>query len=199
MDGRTFRTMFWSLALIGATVDLATKYGIFAHLYNDGQGGAIEIIPDTFQLVAAFSNETDDGTSFLSPLRTWGGEVQPVVNKGALWGVGQGSNAIFGLISIGAAILIIGWSFRASMATDRVMCFALGLILAGTIGNLFDRVVFGGVRDFLRWYRFYEWPVFNVADVCLVCGACTLLLQAFLMPATVESREPAIEQSAPTV
>jgi lipoprotein signal peptidase len=52
------------------------------------------------------------------------------------------------------------------------------LILAGTLGNLFDRVVFGGVRDFLYFYWF-EWPVFNVADCFLVCGAGLLLLQAF--------------------
>jgi lipoprotein signal peptidase len=55
------------------------------------------------------------------------------------------------------------------------------MILAGTLGNLFDRVVFHGVRDFLYFYWF-EWPVFNVADCLLVCGAGLLLLQAFFAP-----------------
>ena len=65
------------------------------------------------------------------------------------------------------------------------MCAALGLILAGTLGNLYDRVVFNGVRDFLHWNYLFDWPVFNVADCCLVCGACLLLLQAFgRQPAT---------------
>ena len=54
------------------------------------------------------------------------------------------------------------------------------MILAGTIGNLYDRVVFGGVRDFLMWYAF-KWPIFNVADCCLVCGASLLLLQALFV------------------
>ena len=49
--------------------------------------------------------------------------------------------------------------------------------LGGTIGNLYDRIVFGGVRDFLYFYKI-EWPVFNVADCCLVVGAGLLLFQA---------------------
>jgi lipoprotein signal peptidase len=61
-----------------------------------------------------------------------------------------------------------------------VLCAALGLILAGTLGNLYDRVLFGGVRDFLHWYRYFNWPVFNLADSCLVVGAGLLLAHAFL-------------------
>ena len=49
------------------------------------------------------------------------------------------------------------------------------------LGNLFDRIVFHGVRDFLYFYWF-EWPVFNIADCLLVCGAAVLLLQAFFTP-----------------
>ena len=59
------------------------------------------------------------------------------------------------------------------------VCIALGLILGGTLGNFYDRVVFNGVRDFLHWNYLFDWPVFNLADSCLVCGACLLLLQAF--------------------
>jgi len=70
---------------------------------------------------------------------------------------------------------------------------ALGLILAGTLGNLYDRVVFGGVRDFLFFY-YINWPVFNVADCCLVCGAFLLLIQAFWVhPA---AKEPALTEAA---
>jgi lipoprotein signal peptidase len=55
----------------------------------------------------------------------------------------------------------------------------LGLILAGTLGNLYDRILFNGVRDFFHWDYLYNWPVFNVADCCLVVGAGLLLVQAF--------------------
>ena len=55
------------------------------------------------------------------------------------------------------------------------------------IGNPLDttvavhRLIFGGVRDFLYWHykNEFSWPVFNIADCCLVCGAFLLLAQAF--------------------
>ena len=62
---------------------------------------------------------------------------------------------------------------------------------AGTLGNFYDRVVFNGVRDFLHWNYRFDWPVFNIADCCLVCGAALLLVQAFLSspkPSTRQSR-----------
>lgn len=68
---------------------------------------------------------------------------------------------------------------RHAAAADRWLCLALGLILAGTLGNLYDRIVFLGVRDFLQWYYLFNFPRFNIADSCLVCGASVLLLQAF--------------------
>ena len=80
-------------------------------------------------------------------------------------------------------------------AGDGWLCTALGLILAGTLGNLFDRVVFGGVRDFLYFY-WIEWPVFNVADCFLVCGAGLLLLQAFTSSAADKHKPAAAEAAA---
>ena len=74
---------------------------------------------------------------------------------------------------------------------------ALGLILGGTIGNLYDRLVFGGVRDFLYFYKI-EWPVFNVADCCLVVGAGVLLVQAlFVAPAPEQPPVPDDEAIIP--
>src|SRR5262249_39846060 len=78
--------------------------------------------------------------------------------------------------SLLAAVGISLWALL-KRPTDRWLCVALGLILGGTVGNLFDRIVFGGVRDFLYFYWF-EFPVFNVADSCLVVGASLLFLRA---------------------
>ena len=105
------------------------------------------------------------------------------MNQGALFGLGREhatfANWTFAVVSLLAAAAIVYWSFRPSAARDLWVCMALGLILAGTLGNLYDRVVFNGVRDFLHWNYLFDWPVFNVADSCLVCGAGLLLLQAF--------------------
>ena len=79
---------------------------------------------------------------------------------------------------VAGAAEILFWSTRPSLTCDWLLCTALGLILGGTLGNLYDRLVFNGVRDFLHWYYAFEWPVFNVADCCLVVGAGLLLTQA---------------------
>ena len=73
------------------------------------------------------------------------------------------------------------------------------LILGGTLGNLYDRVVFHGVRDFLHWSYAFDWPVFNIADCCLVSGAFLLLFQAFFAKheqAAAEHAEQTVTQSA---
>src|SRR5262249_33652332 len=88
------------------------------------------------------------------------------------------ANTIFALVSVVAVVAIAFWSTRRSTARDWALCAALGLILGGTLGNLYDRLIFFGVRDFLYFY-WIEWPVFNIADCCLVCGAFLLLGQAF--------------------
>ena len=85
------------------------------------------------------------------------------------------------VVSIVAGVAIVIWSRTPKAGADRTLCIALGMILGGTLGNLFDRIVFHGVRDFLYFYWF-EWPVFNIADCLLVCGAAVLLLQAFFTP-----------------
>jgi signal peptidase II len=178
----SFRGIFWSLALFGVTADQITKYRVFQWLYNGGGEGAYEIVPGVFRLQTSYTAQAEAGSGLLSTLRGWGGEVLPRVNHGALFGLGHeheaAANGIFAAISVVAALAILYWGTRRAVRGDGVLTVALGLILAGTLGNLFDRLVFGGVRDFLYFY-YINWPVFNVADCCLVCGACLLLVQAF--------------------
>ena len=97
------------------------------------------------------------------------------------------------MVSLAAALAILVWGTRGGPARERWLSAALGLILGGTIGNLYDRLVFGGVRDFLYFY-YIEWPVFNFADCCLVVGAGLLLVQAVFVPPPAD-RQPA---AAPT-
>ena len=57
-------------------------------------------------------------------------------------------NGFFMVVSLLAGIAITIWSRTAKAGADRTLSIALGMILGGTLGNLFDRIVFHGVRDF---------------------------------------------------
>ena len=182
----------------GVVVDQATKYGVFKWLYPavGETRGEYQVVPGTFKLVAEFTGHSETAGGLRAWLRTVSGDMLPHVNHGALFGwkafldgekYAWLPNLLFAAVSVLAAGAIIAWSLRKSTVRDFALCAALGLILAGTLGNLYDRIVFDGVRDFLYFYLI-EWPVFNVADCCLVCGAFLLLIQAFCShPAT--SRE----------
>ncbi len=202
MPDRSFRVLLWSLALIGLAADQATKYGVFAWLRGvESHAWAVfQTEPDSryLQTVPAendpFQRMRQRGF-FLEVAFEPGenGELRPHVNHGALFGLFRDhkstANLGFAVISLLAAAGIIIWSLNRTTAGDRWLCASLGLILAGTLGNLYDRVVFNGVRDFLHWNYLFDWPVFNVADVCLVCGAGMLLLQAFFAPQPGEGKD----------
>src|SRR5438132_53675 len=71
---RSYRWLFWTLAILGLCLDQGSKYGVFAWLsqrppdhYNDH---VAEVVPGVFYLAATFTNQTDPGGSWRSPLRT---------------------------------------------------------------------------------------------------------------------------------
>ena len=172
--------LFWTLAVIGLTADLGSKYWVFNALHGPAGRGEADIIPGAFKLLAQFTSTPVSNEGVIGMLQRANGETLPHVNTGALFGLGSRANILFAFISVAAAGAIVFWSTRRTALTDRWLSMALGLILAGTLGNLFDRIVFNGVRDFLYWYYIVDWPVFNIADCCLVCGAGLLLVQAML-------------------
>jgi signal peptidase II len=91
-------------------------------------------------------------------------------NTGAAWGMMRGRNFLLILVSVGllAALFYLKrrWPLR-NLWTH----YGLVLVAGGALGNLYDRIRFGGVIDFLD---FLVWPVFNVADSCITVGACCL-------------------------
>ena len=191
MAERSYRWLLVSLAVFGLTVDQASKYGVFRWLYNDGRGDQREVVPQWFRLIAQFDHSAP---ACDCPFQTWSGPTPPHVNRGALFGLGNSegntANWFFAGVSLAAAIAIVAWGTRSGPAKERVLSAALGLILGGTVGNLYDRVVFGGVRDFM-WFYYIEWPVFNFADCCLVVGAGLLLIQALFLTPSQPAAEPA--------
>src|SRR5438552_10823482 len=76
-----------------------------------------------------------------------------------------------------AAIIVITYSVR-SPVRNRLLQVALALILGGALGNLYDRLAYGYVVDFLELYfRTYHWPSFNVADSAISIGVLLLALE----------------------
>jgi signal peptidase II len=91
-------------------------------------------------------------------------------NSGAAFSFGTGQTVAFTAIAIGVIIFILRTSRRLQSLPWAV---TLGLLLGGAAGNLTDRLlrapgVFRG--DVVDWIQLPHWPVFNVADSCIVCG-----------------------------
>lgn len=82
----------------------------------------------------------------------------------------------------GFAIVISGilvtWLYRLPRA-DRWLAAALALVLAGALGNLWDRLAYGYVIDYIDfYYKYWHWPAFNVADAAITTGAVMLIIDA---------------------
>jgi signal peptidase II len=140
--------------------------------------------------------------------------IQLSLNEGALFGIGQGKVWLFVALSVGAALAIPLWLFVFRAARDAWLTFALGCVMGGILGNLYDRLGLHGevwhqpdpragesayaVRDWIlvqindQW----RWPNFNVADSLLVVGAAVLFLHALRHP-SVSSSEPPQEKPTP--
>lgn len=202
---RNYRRLLLGLAVLGLAIDLGSKYGVFRWLYQDGQfqdasgtGNKRTVVPGWFELIAQFDRDTQPCDCPVSGLQTWSAPMMPRVNHGALWGIGGSqkgtANLFFAGVSLLAAGGILVWGTRGQPAQEKWLSAALGLILGGTLGNFYDRVIFGGVRDFMH-FIYIEWPVFNFADCCLVVGAVLLLTQAVFAPQP--AAEPAPTSPAP--
>jgi len=90
----------------------------------------------------------------------------------------------FSLIAMVIVSVLLWKQSRALTLTGT----ALSLILGGAAGNFWDRVAHGRVVDFLLfYYKQYQWPVFNLADSCIVIGASLLVIEIlFVKPHTPE-------------
>jgi len=149
--------LFLGLAISGLALDLLTKAWVFRLL---GPPGA----RDTWWL--------------------WDGYVglQTAYNAGGLFGMFQGAVHWLAGFSVVAALAVLYWFFLKGAAFDRWLSVTLGCILAGILGNLYDRLGLWSdppmyaVRDWiLLSYQGHHWPNFNIADSLLVCGTGLLV------------------------
>lgn len=167
---------FVLIAVLGCALDLGTKSWVFAWLGPPG-GDTYWLLPEYFGL-------------------------QTSLNQGALFGIGQGKVFIFASLSITAALGIPIWLFWFRAALDGWLNTAMSFIMAGILGNLYDRLGFWwteelarypryAVRDWILWqFQEWTWPNFNLADSFLVTGAIMILIQAILPPKLIDKGPP---------
>src|SRR6266853_211649 len=105
-----------------------------------------------------------------------------VPNTGAAFGSFKGNNTFFVVISIIALVVVTVLLVR-HRTSDRWRDVSLALLLAGILGNLTDRLLYGHVIDFLLFdlhVRFaHPWPAFNVADSCISIAVVLFVIDSF--------------------
>ena len=105
-------------------------------------------------------------------------ELVYVENRGAAFGILQGKKIIlvFFTFFIIAALCYFIYKSRSRLST--ISKVSISLIIGGAIGNLIDRVFRYFVIDFISvtFPNGYEFPVFNVADIAVVCGTFLLII-----------------------
>ncbi|MFC1510721.1 signal peptidase II, partial [Candidatus Omnitrophota bacterium] len=102
-----------------------------------------------------------------------------VHNTGIAFGFFKNQGIVFIIIPVVACVLLIFNMYyyrKSNEALDSLYIFAFSLILGGAIGNLYDRIVFGHVIDFID---FRVWPVFNIADSAITVGAFIIAIKCF--------------------
>lgn len=152
ISGETMRKRELLLILAVVALDQITKYAIEAEL---SLGQSIEIIKGFFSLTYAR-------------------------NTGAAWSILTGQMTFFYIISTIALVVMTYFLFKTDKK-ENLQRIALALLIAGTLGNFIDRLMFQYVRDFLDFIILgYDFPIFNVADISLNVAIGLLILETIL-------------------
>ena len=160
--------LFFGTTIVGVALDLWTKSLAVIYLDSDSDNRVIELIPRWLHFTYT-------------------------QNHGAVFGLGQGQRPLFIVVSI-AAIVFLTYLFAHS-DKRRFYQFLLGLLLAGVLGNMYDRIVYGYVRDMIHALPGIYWPawiarwlpaawassgvfpwIFNVADSLLCVGVFLMIV-----------------------
>jgi signal peptidase II len=178
-------TRFFLTTIVGLAADLATKAWAFATLAD-----SITTLPNGRIFVDSRSYD------FIPYLIRF----DVTANQGAVFGIGQGQRWIFVIVSIGA-IAFLSFLF-ANSGRQRLYQIVLGMLLAGVLGNLYDRITLGYVRDMIHAFPGSHWPgfvrgffpnsawargelfpwIFNVADCLLCVGVSLMVIYSLFQP-----------------
>ena len=152
---RDARPLALLVAVLVIVADRLSKLWIIAHIKI---GHAIVVIPRVFRLTHVLNT----GAAF----NMFEGARSPGTVRTILIGVG--------VVEI---VVVLGFLWRTGRRLSTTT-IAFALILGGALGNLYDRIHLHHVIDFLEVHIVhYHWPDFNIADSCIVIGACLLMLE----------------------
>ncbi|MBO6544711.1 MAG: signal peptidase II [Alphaproteobacteria bacterium] len=151
------------IALLAFLGDRLSKWWLM-DVYGVADRGVIKLLP------------------FLDIVMAW--------NKGISYGLFQAETGTGRAFLAGFAILVSGalylWLARVN---QRLLSVAIGLIIGGALGNIYDRLIFGAVADFFSPHAFgYYWYIFNVADVWISFGVILMMYDTFFGPDAKASR-----------
>ena len=154
--GRFGRLSWLWLTLLVLVIDQASKVYFDSALQMYQQ---VVIIPDYFSWTLAYN--TGAAFSFLADSAGW-----------QRW--------LFALIAVVVSAVLVVWLKRLGR-DDTWLAIALALILGGALGNLYDRIAYGHVIDFIlvHWQNRWYFPAFNFADSAICVGAVMLALNMF--------------------
>jgi len=176
--------LLFTVLALGLSIDLATKWWTFENV----AATPVRIDRDRILNDPFYDPVPHHQPRHVLPWNLL--HLRLVINKGAVFGLGQDKREffiVFTVVAVAAAIVF----FARTSASFWLAHAALGLILAGGLGNLFDRWQFAAVRDFLHMLPGWQmpfglsWPggsgdifpwVFNLADVMLLSGMGLLLI-----------------------
>jgi len=147
------KTVPFAISIIGGIIaDVASKWFVFSNLNRFSK---ITLIPGLLNIIRS-------------------------KNEGVVFGLFPGKTNIFIILS-GFAIAIILFLYIRFEKNWFASNIAMGLVLAGAIGNLWDRIRYKYVRDFIDLHigDAYHWPTFNVADALICIGISIMIFTSF--------------------
>lgn len=130
------------------------------------------------QLVKMWARSAANGVENTSLAALWPGvfELKLVYNEGVAFGMFQGAGLFLTPVAVGIAAVATWSSWK--QPSDRALSHVTAALLAsGAVGNLVDRLVHKKVTD-MFWIRAINFPVFNVADVCITVAGALLVYSA---------------------
>lgn len=152
---KNLRILGFTSAILFLLADLFSKQIVLDWFYNGGQ--AIKVTPFA-NIILAF-------------------------NRGVSFGMFHADSpyGVYMLLAVAVILsaLVGTWLWQAE---DKCQSICFGLILGGALGNIYDRVNYGAVVDFLDFHAYgYHWYTFNLADCGIVVGAVLLLIDLLFL------------------